>query len=334
MRHSTKIAAAAGCFALAVPMGASAQEAVTFGTNWLAQAEHGGFYQAVADGTYAECGLDVSIVTGGPQVNNRALLVAGKIDFYMGGNMLQAFSAVQEGIPTKVIAAAFQKEPQVLMTHPDQGLDTWEDLTSAEKMIIGDAGFQSFYQWMIAEYGFEPEKRIPYTFNPAPFLADPKSAQQGYVTSEPFAIINEGGFEPNVFLMADYGFDTYSTTIETRAEVIEQSPDVVTCFVDGSIKGWYNYLYGDNAAANELIKADNPDMSDEQIAFSIDALKEYGIVDSGDTETLGIGAMTDERMESFYNKMIAAGVIEEGIDLAASYTLEFVNKGVGLDLKN
>ncbi|MEM1398979.1 MAG: ABC transporter substrate-binding protein [Pseudomonadota bacterium] len=315
-------------------MGASAQEAVTFGTNWLAQAEHGGFYQAVADGTYAECGLDVSIVTGGPQVNNRALLVAGKIDFYMGGNMLQAFSAVQEGIPTKVIAAAFQKEPQVLMTHPDQGLDTWEDLTSAEKMIIGDAGFQSFYQWMIAEYGFEPEKRIPYTFNPAPFLADPKSAQQGYVTSEPFAIINEGGFEPNVFLMADYGFDTYSTTIETRAEVIEQSPDVVTCFVDGSIKGWYNYLYGDNAAANELIKADNPDMSDEQIAFSIDALKEYGIVDSGDTETLGIGAMTDERMESFYNKMIAAGVIEEGIDLAASYTLEFVNKGVGLDLKN
>lgn len=315
-------------------MGAQAQESVTFATNWFAQAEHGGFYQAVADGTYDECGLDVTIQMGGPQVNGRALLAAGKIEFLMGGNMLQAFSAVQEGIPTKVVAAIFQKEPQVIMTHPGQGLDSWEDLTKASSMIIGDNGFQSFYQWMINEYGFEAEKRVPYTFNPAPFLADPTSAQQGYVTSEPFAIMNEGGFEPNVFLMADFGFDTYSTTIETTTDVIDQSPDVVSCFVDGSIKGWYNYLYGDNAAANELIKADNPDMSDEQLAFSIDAMKEYGIVDSGDTETMGIGAMTDARMESFYGKMVTAGVVEDGIDLQASYTLDFVNNGVGLDLKN
>ena len=322
-----------GLLALAAPMTASAQEAVTFGTNWFAQAEHGGFYQAVADGTYAECGLDVTIQMGGPQVNNRALLVAGKIQFFMGGNMLQAFSAVQEGIPTKVVAAAFQKEPQVIMTHPDQGLDTWEDLLNAETMIIGDSGFQSFYQWMMNEYGFEAEKRVPYTYNVAPFLTDPKSAQQGYVTSEPFAVINEGGFEPNVFLMADYGFDTYSTTIETQSSLIEEKPEVVTCFVEGSIKGWYNYLYGDNAAANELIKADNPDMSDEQLAFSLESLKEFGIVDSGDTETLGIGAMTDERMESFYTKMVAAGVVEDGLDYAASYTLDFVNNGVGLDLK-
>lgn len=334
MGHSTRYGIAAGLLALAAPFGAQAQESVTFATNWFAQAEHGGFYQSVADGTYAECGLDVTIQMGGPQVNGRALLAAGKIEFLMGGNMLQAFSAVQEGIPTRVVAAIFQKEPQVIMTHPGQGLDSWEDLKNASSMIIGDNGFQSFYQWMINEYGFEAEKRVPYTFNPAPFLADPTSAQQGYVTSEPFAIMNEGGFEPNVFLMADYGFDTYSTTIETRNDVIEGSPEVVSCFVDGSIKGWYNYLYGDNAAANELIKADNPDMSDEQLAFSIDAMKKYGIVDSGDTESMGIGAMTDERMESFYSKMVTAGVVEDGIDLQASYTLDFVNNGIGLDLKN
>ena len=313
---------------------ALAQEEVTFATNWFAQAEHGGFYQAVADGTYEACGLDVTIQMGGPQVNGRALMVAGRIEFYMGGNMLQAVSAVEQGIPTKVVAAIFQKEPQVIMTHPGQGLDTWEDLTNASTMIIGDEGFQTFYQWMMAEYGFEAEKREPYTFNPAPFLADPTSAQQGYVTSEPFAIMNEGGFEPNVFLMADYGFDTYSTTIETQASLIEEKPEVVRCFVDGSIIGWYNYLYGDNAAANELIKADNPDMSDEQLAFSIDALKKYGIVDSGDTETMGIGAMTDARMESFFNKMVAANVVSPEIDYLQSYTLDFVNKGVGLDLRN
>ena len=312
---------------------AAAQEKVTFQTNWLAQAEHGGFYQAVADGTYKACGLDVTIAQGGPQTSGRPLLVAGKIDFYMGGNTLQAFSAVEEGIPVRVVAAVFQKEPQVLMTHPGQGLDTWEDAKNAEQFIIGDEGMQSFFLWMESEYGFDPAKRVPYTFNSAPFLANKKSAQQGYVTSEPYAVEKEGGFVPNQFLMADYGFDTYSTTIETMQDTIDKRPQVVQCFVDGSAKGWYNYLYGDNKAANDLIKKDNPDITDELIAFSIAQIKKFGIVDSGDTEKLGIGAMTDERMKSFYDKMVKAKVLKEGIDISKSYTLQFVNKGVGLDLK-
>jgi len=318
---------------LALGSQAIAAESVTFGTNWLAQPEHGGFYQSVADGTYEACGLDVTIAQGGPQVNNRALLLAGKIEFHMGGNMLEAFSAVEQNIPVKVVAASFQKEPQVLMTHPGQGLDTWEELKSAEQFILGDAGFQSYYQYMITEYGFDASKRVPYTFNPAPFIANPKSAQQGYITSEPFAVEREGGFKPNLFLVADFGFDTYSTTIETMQATIDEKPEVVKCFVEGSIKGWYNYLYGDNSAANALIQKDNPDMTDDQIAFSIDKLKEYGIVDSGDTETMGIGAMTDERMASFYDKMVKSGVAKEGIDIKASYTLDYVNAGLGLDLK-
>ena len=182
---------------------------------------------------------------------------------------------------------------------------------------------------MVAEFGFDPSKRIPYTFNPAPFIANPDSAQQGYVTSEPFAVEKKGGFKPNIFLLADNGFSTYATTIETMQDVIDNHPDWVKCFVDGSAKGWYNYLYGDNTAANELIKKDNPDMTDEQIAFSIKALKDYGIVDSGDTEKLGIGAMTDERMADFYDKMVKAKVVPAGIDIKKAYTLDFVNKGVG-----
>jgi len=312
---------------------ASAQEKVTFQTNWFAQAEHGGYYQSVADGTYKACGLDVTIAMGGPQVTGRPLMLAGKIDFYMGGNMLQAFSAVQENIPVVIVAASFQKEPQVLMSHPGEGLDTWEDLKKAEQYILGDEGFQSYFQWMITEFGFDPAKRIPYTFNPAPFIANKKSVQQGYVTSEPYAVEKEGGFVPNQFLLADYGFDTYATTIETMRDTIEKRPEVVKCFVDGSAKGWYNYLYGDNKAANEMIKKDNPDINDEQIAFSIEQMKKFGIVDSGDTEKLGIGAMTDERMKSFYDKMVAAKVLPAGIDIKKAYTLDFVNKGVGLDLK-
>jgi len=312
---------------------AHAAEKISFGTNWVAQPEHGGFYQAVADGTYAACGIDVTIQPGGPQVNNRALLLAGKIDFHMGGNLLEAFDAVAENIPLKVVAAVFQKEPQVLMSHPGQGLDSWEALKNADQYILGDAGYLTFFQWMKNEFGFDDAKRVPYTFNPAAFIANPKSVQQGYVTSEPFAVEREGGFKPNLFLIADYGFNTYSTTIEAMQKTLDTRPEAVKCFVEGSIKGWYNYLYGDNAAANALIQKDNPDMSDEQIAFSIEKLKEFGIVDSGDTETLGIGAMTDEHIASFYDKMVKAGVSRPGIDIKQAYTLDYVGKGVGLDLK-
>ncbi len=333
MSEFWKVPVGAVAALVAASLGASAAEKVTFMTNWFAQAEHGGYYQAVADGSYAACGLDVTIAQGGPQVSGRPLLLAGKIDFYMGGNLLQAFDAVQQGIPLRIVAASFQKEPQVVMSHPGQGLDKWEDLPKAEQYIIGDEAAQSFLLWMATDYGFDVSKRVPYVFNPAPFIANPKSIQQGYATSEPFAVEKEGGFKPNVFLLADYGFDTYATTIEAMQKTIDERPQVVQCFVDGSAKGWYNYLYGDNKAANEMIKKDNPEITDEQIAFSIEQMKKYGIVDSGDTEKLGIGAMTDERIQSFYDKMVRAKVLPAGIDVKKAYTLDFVNKGVGLDLK-
>ncbi|MER9184541.1 ABC transporter substrate-binding protein [Mesorhizobium sp. M0663] len=314
-------------------LAAAANEKVTFGTNWLAEPEHGGYYQAVVDGTYAACGIDVTIMQGGPQVSGRPLLLAGKIDFYMGGNLLSAFDAVQQGIPMRVVAADFQKDPQVIMSHPGQGLDKWEDLKNADQYILGDEGAQTFFQWMVTDLGFDAAKRAPYTFNPAPFIANKKSIQQGYVTSEPFAVQKQGGFTPNQFLLADYGWDTYATTVETMQETVDKRPEVVQCFVDGSAKGWYNYLYGDNKAANEMIKKENPDMTDEQIAFSIEQLKKFGVVDSGDSEKLGIGAMTDARIQSFYDKMVKAKVTPAGIDIKKAYTLAFVNKSVGLDLK-
>ena len=333
MSNGLRISAAVAAIVAGSATAAFANEAVTFGTNWLAEPEHGGYYQAVADGTYAACGLDVTIMQGGPQGSLRPLLLAGKIQFYMGGNLLSAFDAVQQNIPLRVVAAIFQKEPQVLMSQPGQGLDKFEDLKNAEQYIIGDEGAQTFLLWLATDYGFDVGKRVPYTFNPAPFIANPKSIQQGYVTSEPFAVEKEGRFKPNVFLLADNGFSTYATTIETMQDTIDKKPDVVKCFVDGSAKGWYNYLYGDNKAANELIKKDNPDMTDEQIAFSIEQLKDFGIVDSGDTEKSGIGAMTDARVQDFYDKMVKAKVLPAGIDIKKAYTLDFVNKGVGLDLK-
>ena len=304
---------------------------VTFGTNWLAQAEHGGFYQSVADGTYEDCGLDVEIISGGPQVNNRALMLAGRIQFHMGGDMLQAFNAVAEDIPVVAVAATFQKHPQVILAHPGVA-ESWEELKDLT-LLIGDNGFTSYYQWMIAEHGFTVEQRQPYTFNPAPFLADDQLGMQGYLSSEPYLVETTGGFTPNVFLIADAGFGSYATTIETMQETIDESPEVVECFVDGSIRGWYNYLYGDNDAANAMILEANPDMTQDKIDYAIGKMIEWGIVDSGDALELGIGAMTDEVIGTFYEDMVAADVVEDGLDWQAAYTTEFVNDGVGMDLR-
>jgi NitT/TauT family transport system substrate-binding protein len=304
---------------------------VRFGTNWVAEAEHGGFYQALADGTYRKFGLDVTIVPGGPNVNNRILLPVGKLDFFMSANSLQSFDAVVHDIPTIVVAASFQKDPQVLIAHPG-AVNRFEDLKKLT-LFVSKEGMASYFQWLKADFGFDEAKVKPYTFNPQPFLADPHSAMQGYVTSEPFAIEKQAGFKPKVFLIADYGFNSYSTLIETRRELVEKKPDLVQRFVDASAIGWYHYLYGDSRPGNALIKQQNPEMTDALLAYSTAKMKQYGIVDSGDTLKLGIGAMSDARMKSFFDKMVHAGVVKAGIDFKRAFTLQFVNKGVGVDLR-
>jgi NitT/TauT family transport system substrate-binding protein len=312
--------------------GAQTLDKVSFGTNWVAQAEHGGFYQALADGTYRAHGLDVTIVPGGPNVNNRLLLPVGKIDFFMSANTLQSFDAVEQNIPTVAVAAIFQKEPQVLIAHPGQGVEKFEDLKRLT-LFVSKEGIVTYFQWLKADYGFDESKVKPYTFNAQPFLADKRSAMQGYVTSEPYAIETQGGFKPKIFLLADQGFDAYSTLIETRRDLVATKPAVVQRFVSASIIGWYHYLYGDNTAGNALIKKHNPEMTDALLGYSIGKMKEYGIVDSGDAARYGIGAMTDARMKSFYDKMVRVGVVKPSIDLAKAYTLQFVNQKVGLDLR-
>src|SRR5947199_3839250 len=253
----------AGLLALAaalMPAAAQTLDKVSFGTNWVAEAEHGGFFQSAADGTYKAHGLDVTIVPGGPNVNNRALLIAGKLDFFMSANALQSFDAVANNVPVIAIAAMFQKDPQVFLAHPESKVAKLEDLKPLT-LFVSKEGIAGYFQWLKSEYGFAEERVKPYTFNAQPFLADKKSAIQGYVTSEPYAVEKQAGFKPTVILLADYGFNTYSTLIETRRDFTEKNPDLVQRFVDASVIGWYNYLYGDNKPANAMIKKLNPEMT-------------------------------------------------------------------------
>ena len=310
------------------------QEKVIFATNWKAQAGHGGFYQAVADGTYKRMGLDVEIQQGGPQANNRPLLAVGKIDFLMAGNLLLSFDNVKNGVPTVVVASIFQKDPQAIFAHPGQGYEKFSELTKAPVAFISKDGQFSFWQWMKAEHGFKDEGLKPYVFNVGPFLADKKSVQQGYSISEPISIKAQAGFDPVVHLLADNGFSTYSTTIETRADLVKNKPEMVQKFVDASLLGWYNYLYGDNKAANEMIKKANPEATDAGIAGSIELMKKLGIVDSGEALQNGIGAMSTARIKDFHDKMVKAGLYKAGdVDLSKVATTQFVNKKIGMDVK-
>lgn len=304
---------------------ASGIDKISFGTNWFAEAEHGGFYQAVAAGIYEKHGLDVTIKMGGPQVNGTQLLMGGAVDFFMGFGA-DAVKAVEQNIPKITVAAIFQKDPQVLIAHPNVGVKTLADL-KGKPILVSSAANTTYWPFLKAKYGFTDDQKRPYNFNPGPFLADKNAAQQGYITSEPLAIKKEGGFDPVVLLMADNGYTPYSTTIETKKELVEKNPDLVQRFVDASIKGWYSYLNGDPAPGNALIKKDNPKMTDEQLAFGIETLKKSGVVISGDAEKKGIGAMTEERWKEFFDTMSSQGIFKKDTDYKQAFTLQFVNKG-------
>lgn len=313
---------------------AQAQDKVVFATNWKAQAAHGGFYQALADGTYRQYGLDVEIRPGGPQVNNRPLLPAGRIDFLLTGNLLHSFDNVKNGVPVITVASLFQKDPQALMAHPGQGYATLADLKKAPVAYIAKDAQFSWWAWLKAEHGFSDEQLRPYNYNLGPFLANRQSVQQGYAVEEPISIARQGGFKPLTFLLADHGYSTYSTTIETRVDTVRKRPDLVRRFVEASIIGWVNYLYGNRQSADNLIQRDNPEMDAATIAQSVALMKSLGIVDSGDSLSQGIGAMKAERIKDFHDKMVRAGLYKPGeVDLSRVATFQFVNQGVGLALK-
>ncbi len=336
MTRPTRLTGAA--FALVATLAAAApalaQDKIVFATNWKAQAAHGGFYQALVDGTYRKAGLDVTIQQGGPQVNNRPLLPAGKIQFLMTGNLLHSFDNVKNGVPTVVVAAMFQKDPQALIAHPGQGMDSFAALAKAPTVLVAKDGQFTWWQWLKVQHGFRDEQLKPYNYNLGPFLASKSSVQQGYSVAEPIYIENQGKFKPVVHLLADNGFSTYSTLIEARTDFVRDKPDLVRRFVDASIVGWYNYLYADRKAANAMMRKENPELTDDELERSVALIKQQGIVDSGEALERGIGAMNEARVRDFYEKMVKAGLYKPGeVDLRKVATYDFVNRSVGRELR-
>jgi NitT/TauT family transport system substrate-binding protein len=282
---------------------AAAQDKVTFGTDWKAQAEHGGFYQAIAAGIYKKYGLEVTLRQGGPQVNHAQLLAAGRLDFNMTPDSFGAYNFVRENIPMVAVAALFQKDPKVIISHAGVGNDSLPAL-KGKPIMIGSDTRAGVWLFLKSKFGYTDDQIRPYNFNVAPFLADKNASQQGYLTSEPLSIEKAGG-KPVAHLIADYGYSSYAAIVQTSQKLVSEKPDLVQRFVNASIEGWYSYTYGDPAPGNGLIKKDNPEMTDELIAYGRAKLKERGVIDSGDSLTLGIGAMTEARWKDFFDTMSA-----------------------------
>jgi len=332
-RINRRVALGAISGALLAPLARQARaqtlDKLSFHTDWRAQAEHGGYYQAIAAGLYRKAGIECELRPGGPSLNIGQMLLAGRVDMIMS-NSFEAFTFVRENAPFYTIASIFQKDPQVMIAHPGSGLDSFEKL-KGRPLLISNGSRSTFWPYLRKKYGLSDAQLRPYNFNMAPFLADRKAIQQGFVTSEAYSIEKELGKPPETLLIADAGFSAYQTTIAISRRLATEKKELVQRFVDATLEGWSQYLKGgpETAAANALIKRDNPEQTDDRIEHAIKELNARGIVRSGDALTGGIGAMSAEHWKSFYDSMTDVDVLPRGLDVTKAYTLDFVNKGIG-----
>jgi NitT/TauT family transport system substrate-binding protein len=326
--NNRRFVLSAGLVALAAACAPKARETegrtrIRFATDWKAQAEQGGFYQALATGEYRRRGLDVEIIQGGPGVNVPQLLAAGAIELGMGSNSFIVLNLAKEGIPVKAVAAFMQKDPQVLLAHPGQGVASIADM-KGRPILLASASREAFWVWLKAKYGFNDSQLRSYNYSSAPFLADKRSIQQGYLSSEPYTIEKESGIKPSVFLLADEGYPGYATMLLATDGLLSEKPAAVRDFIAATAAGWKSYLKGDPAAGDALILKDNPEMTAELLAHARAMMNQYGIVESGDAETLGIGAMTDQRWADFFKVASDQGIYDKGLDYRRAYSLDFL----------
>lgn len=316
-------AALAACGRQEAPVDDDGRVRLRFATDWRAQAEHGGFYQALASGAYEKRGLNVQIIQGGPAVNVPQLLASGAVELGMGSNSFIPMNLVAEGAPVKAVAAFFQKDPQVLIAHPDPSLESIADLTD-RPVLLADASINAFWVWLKAKYGFTDDQVRKYTFNLAPFLADERAVQQGYLTSEPYTIEKTAGFTPEVFLLADEGYPSYATMVLAPNAFARDNARALRSFIAASAEGWRDYIQGDGKAADALIRRDNPDMTQDVLDQARAKLKSYGIVDGGDAALYGLGTMTAERWRAFFEVMSEAGIYPANLDWRQAFTTQYL----------
>ena len=311
------------CSPAAKPSPPAGRTVIRFATDWRAEAEQGGFYEALGNGEYARRGLAVTFAPGGPGVNVPQLVASGAVEMGIGSNSFIVMNLAAEHVPVRAVAAFMQKDPQVLIAHPDAGIRSIADM-KGHPILLADASISAFWVWLKAKYGFTDDQVRKYNFNNAPFLADKRIVQQGYLTSEPYTLKKQAHLAPAVFLLADEGYPGYAAMVLASDTLVKAKPAAVRAFVEASAAGWKAYLHGDPRPGDALILKDNPEMSEDVLAQARDQMRKHGIVDSGDAVGMGPGMMTDERWATFFKVASDQGVYPKTLDYKTAYTLRFV----------
>jgi NitT/TauT family transport system substrate-binding protein len=304
---------------------ASAPTVVRLATDWQAEAEHGGYYQALATGEYAKRGLDVTIVPGGPGVNVAQLVATGAVELGVGSNSFEVLNLADRKLPVRAVAAFMQKDPQVLIAHPDVGIRSIADM-KGHPILLSDPSVTGFWLWLKSKYGFTDDQVRKYNNSNAPFLADKRVVQQGYLMSEPYTIEKEGHIKPQVFLLADEGYPGYASMILASDRYLAANPAAVRAFLEATAAGWRDYLHGDPKPGDALILKQNPEMSEDVLAQARDRMRAAGLIDSGDAIAAGPGAMTDARWAAFFKMASEHGVYPATLDYKTAYTLDYLPK--------
>lgn len=306
---------------------ASAQERtkIVFLTGWTAQADYGGFYQAIAEGLYEKHGLDVQLREGGPGINSAQLLAAKAVDFTLVQSNDAVINLRRAGAPVTAVAAYAQKNQQTLITHKGNGIQSLADM-KGKPVMISTGSAATFWPWLRAKYGFTDTQIRKFSFSMAPFLSDPNAVQQGFITSSEY-LAEQQDSPITSFLLADYGYASYGVVLVVPEAWIKDKPAAVQAFVDASAEGWSHFLYGNPQPALTLIKQRDPQMTDGLLAFARDRLISMHIVDDDATQKLGIGAMTDQRWADHIGVLVKEGVFPADTDVKGAYTLQFVDHG-------
>lgn len=290
---------------------------VVLQTDWFPQAEHGGFYQALAKGFYREAGLDVEILSGGPGVAIKLAVAKGQADFGMNRSD-DIIMAVSQGMPLLIVGAVLQHDPEALLVHESSPVKSLADLNG--RTVIAPPSM-TWIPYVQKKYGVKFDlTRTNYSL--AIFLADKNTIQQCIVTSEPYYAAQRG-VRVRTVALADEGYDPYHTII-CRRELARTSPELVRAFLAASIRGWRDYLEGDPAPANELILKRNAEMSPGQIAFSREALITRKLVAGDGAKGEGIGRISTARVASQIAVLTELKILEKPVSAAAVVTQEFL----------
>jgi NitT/TauT family transport system substrate-binding protein len=280
---------------------------VTLQLDWVAEPEHGGFYQALAKGYFKEAGLDVTILEGGQNAFVMQKLATGKVDIGQADST-NTLIAIAQGLPVIQIGAVFQNDPSVLMLHADNPVKRFEDLDGKTIMARPEWAFLLYLKYKY-HINFN---LIPQEFSVANFIADKNFIQQGYYTAEPYYIVKGGAKYPKFLFAWDAGFDAYTAIVANRPWA-ERNPDKLRAFMAAYIRGEKDYIEGDPTPAHDIMKRLNKNDTDDFLAFCRKMMIDGGLVTGrnakDDSQT---GRITPERFAIQIRQLEDLGIIPKG----------------------